>query len=240
MAVVPSGAPCAGGSHRAGDGGRARRPAVRVRRWPPPDRPGSTPRRRGGPRRRRGPRLGDAGRGDRPCVACPELAATRQHVVVGDVPWRAAPVRAGRGGAGRDGGRHRPALRREVRRAAGPAARRGGPVAAGGRRPEHREVPAAGQPHAQGARGRPVQRLAAAPAGAARPAGRRRAGPVGGEVVPGPADGARAGARPAARARRTGAVWATYHPSAAIRFGPNGAPRAGLLADLAPSRGTLA
>ncbi|MCW2537279.1 MAG: polymerase [Modestobacter sp.] len=28
------------------------------------------------------------------------------------------------------------------------------------------------------------------------------------------------------------AVWATYHPSAAIRFGPNGAPRAGLLADL--------
>ncbi len=28
------------------------------------------------------------------------------------------------------------------------------------------------------------------------------------------------------------AVWATYHPSAAIRFGPHGAPRAGLLADL--------
>jgi uracil-DNA glycosylase len=27
-------------------------------------------------------------------------------------------------------------------------------------------------------------------------------------------------------------VWATYHPSAAIRFGPNGAPRAGLLEDL--------
>jgi DNA polymerase len=29
------------------------------------------------------------------------------------------------------------------------------------------------------------------------------------------------------------AVWATYHPSAAIRFGPAGAPRAGLAADLA-------
>ena len=28
------------------------------------------------------------------------------------------------------------------------------------------------------------------------------------------------------------AVWATYHPSAAIRFGPKGAPRAGLLADV--------
>jgi DNA polymerase len=27
-------------------------------------------------------------------------------------------------------------------------------------------------------------------------------------------------------------VWATYHPSAALRFGPNGAPRAALLADL--------
>ena len=28
------------------------------------------------------------------------------------------------------------------------------------------------------------------------------------------------------------AVWVTYHPSAAIRFGPNGAPRAALAADL--------
>jgi DNA polymerase len=36
------------------------------------------------------------------------------------------------------------------------------------------------------------------------------------------------------------AVWATYHPSAAIRFGPNGAPRAGLLADLTAVAGALA
>ena len=36
------------------------------------------------------------------------------------------------------------------------------------------------------------------------------------------------------------AVWATYHPSAAIRFGPNGAPRAGLLADLVAVAGSLA
>jgi len=35
------------------------------------------------------------------------------------------------------------------------------------------------------------------------------------------------------------AVWATYHPSAAIRFGPNGAPRAGLLADLTAVAGSL-
>ena len=35
------------------------------------------------------------------------------------------------------------------------------------------------------------------------------------------------------------AVWATYHPSAAIRFGPNGAPRAGLVADLAAVAASL-
>jgi uracil-DNA glycosylase len=35
------------------------------------------------------------------------------------------------------------------------------------------------------------------------------------------------------------AVWATYHPSAAIRFGPRGAPRAGLLADLTAVAGSL-
>ncbi|UOY01089.1 uracil-DNA glycosylase [Blastococcus sp. PRF04-17] len=35
-------------------------------------------------------------------------------------------------------------------------------------------------------------------------------------------------------------VWATYHPSAAIRFGPAGAPRAGLLADLTAVAGDLA
>jgi uracil-DNA glycosylase family 4 len=34
-------------------------------------------------------------------------------------------------------------------------------------------------------------------------------------------------------------VWATYHPSAAIRFGPNGAPRAGLAADLAAVAASL-
>jgi uracil-DNA glycosylase len=34
-------------------------------------------------------------------------------------------------------------------------------------------------------------------------------------------------------------VWATYHPSAAIRFGPAGAPRAALLADLTAVAGAL-
>ena len=35
------------------------------------------------------------------------------------------------------------------------------------------------------------------------------------------------------------AVWATYHPSAAIRFGPNGAPRAALAEDLAAVAASL-
>ena len=35
------------------------------------------------------------------------------------------------------------------------------------------------------------------------------------------------------------AVWATYHPSAAIRFGPNGAPRAALAEDLVAVAATL-
>jgi uracil-DNA glycosylase len=35
------------------------------------------------------------------------------------------------------------------------------------------------------------------------------------------------------------AVWVTYHPSAAIRFGPNGVPRAALAADLRTVAGTL-
>jgi DNA polymerase len=49
-----------------------------------------------------------------------------------------------------------------------------------------------------------------------------------------------------ARAREDGphdydgrALWPTYHPSAAIRFGPNGAPRAALLADLSAVAASL-
>ena len=70
----------------------------------------------------------------RPCVACPELAAVRQHVVVGDVPVGGRRSFALVGEApGRHRGRDRPAVRREVRRAARPAARRG--RAATARRP---------------------------------------------------------------------------------------------------------
>ena len=61
----------------------------------------------------------------------------------------------------------------------------------------------------------------------------RGARAVVGEVVPrAPRPCWRRRARRPARRSTAAAVWATYHPSAAIRFGPNGAPRAALLADL--------
>ena len=59
--------------------------------------------------------------------ACPELAAARQHVVVGDVPAGAPRFALVGEAPGAHRGRDRPAVRRPVRRAAGPAARRGRP-----------------------------------------------------------------------------------------------------------------
>ena len=165
-----------------------------------PTAPVGRDRRGGRPRRRRGPGLGGPGRRRPGCVACPELAAVRQHVVVGDVPGAGRPC-------SRSWGRRpaRPRTRPDGRSSAGPArcstscSPRPG-LARGGRRPEHRQVPAAGQPDAEGARGGPVQRLAAPPDRAARPAGRRGAGPVGGQVVPRAAH--RAGSGPRDRAAR--------------------------------------
>ena len=174
----------------------------------------------------------------RPCVACPELAAVRQHVVVGDVPdGRSPALRTRRRGPGRDRGRDRPAVRRPLRRAARPAARRGRARAFGGGGAEHRQVPAS---RATARRRR--RRWPGAAAGCAassscstrrsswRWACRRRSGSSG---------RARCWRGPGRAVRTTThgrALWTTYHPSAAIRFGPNGAPRAALLADLRPSR----
>ena len=171
----------------------------------------------------------------RACVACPELAAARQHVVVGDVPSPARPLVAFVGEApGRDRGRDRAAVRRQVRRAARPAARRG--RAATGRsapslnvvkcRPPGNRTPKAPEvARCSGWLHRQLELL--------DPPRRRGARAVRGEVVPRPADRARRSARgPAAPGATGAAVCATYHPSAAIRFGPNGAPRAALLADL--------
>ena len=163
-----------------------RAPSLGFGAWPPPVRPGWTPRRRRWPASPPPRRTGR--RSPRPpasCVACPELAAVRQHVVVGDVPVSGRPLVAfvGEAPGATEDETGRPFVG-QVRRPARPAARRGGARPRGGRRPQRREVPAAGQPDPEGARGGPVQRLAAPPAGAARPAGGRGAGAVGGEVVP--------------------------------------------------------
>ncbi|CAA9211259.1 MAG: Uracil-DNA glycosylase, family 4, partial [uncultured Blastococcus sp.] len=158
---------------------------------------------RGGPGRRRGPRLDHARAGEPPVrrvpgARCCASARRRRRRAT----RRAAPLRAGRRGARGDRGRDRPAVRGAVRRAAGPAARRGGPGPGRGRRPQHRQVPAARQPHPQGARGGALRRVAASPARPARPAGGRRARALGSQVVPRSAHGAGPGACPPARGRR--------------------------------------
>ena len=128
MAAVPS------GGSRAVDGPTGRgsakgpdAPAVRVRGWPPPVRPGSTPRPRrwpaSPPRPPTGRRLAAAARALRRLPRAGRGPAARRRrrrpasgrprfALVGEAP-------------GRDRGRDRPAVRRAVRRAARPAARRG-------------------------------------------------------------------------------------------------------------------
>ena len=209
-------------------GGRGSERAVRVRGWPPSDRPGRTrrptrwlawpPRLPTGTPGRREPGVRGLSRAGR------DPAARRR---------RRRPRRAGRGSRWSarhraPGGRDRAAVRRPVGRAARPAPGRGGAGPGRGRRAERGQVPAARQPDAEGAGGGPLQRLAAPAAGPARPAGRRGARAVGGQVVPRPAHRAGPGARRGRTSSTAGRVWATYHPSAAIRFGPNGAPRAAL------------
>ena len=126
----------------------------------------------------------------------------------------------------------------QVGRAAGPAARRGGAGPGAGRRAQHREVPAAGQPDAEGAGGRPLQRLAAPPARPARRPGGGRAGAVLGEVVPRPAHGARPTSA-AGRTRSTGGR--SGRPTTRRRrsgSGRTGRPGPALLADLQAVAGT--
>ena len=175
------------------------------------------------------------------CVACDELAASRTRVVPAPAGRRCrGPARGG--GARRPGGRDGGAVRRAVGTAARPAARRCGAAPRPGSRGQCAEVPAAGQPHAAPGRGRALSALADPPGRARRPAcGGRARQHRGGVVLR--AIGARIGARCAASSHRTydgRALLVTYHPSAAIRFGPNGEPLAALRDDLAAVAALLA
>jgi uracil-DNA glycosylase len=175
----------------------------------------------------------------RSCVACPELAATRQHVVVGDVPRAGRPRFAligeapgaqedetGRPFVGKSG-----ALLDLLLAEAG--LDRGEATVLnivkcrppGNRTPKAPEVArCSGWLHRQLELLDPPVVVALGLSAAKWFLGPRT-------VL------AQVRARPHQIDGR--AVWATYHPSAAIRFGPNGAPRAGLLADLTAVAGTL-
>jgi uracil-DNA glycosylase len=169
----------------------------------------------------------------RPCVACPELAAVRQHVVVGDVPVAGRPRFAlvgeapgatedetGRPFVGRSG-----ALLDQLLGEAGLDRSEAAVLNIVKCRPPGNRTPKAPEvARCSGWLRRQLQLLdPPAVVALGLSAAKWFLGPR--TVL--------------AQAREHGphdyegrALWATYHPSAAIRFGPNGAPRAALLADL--------
>jgi uracil-DNA glycosylase len=175
----------------------------------------------------------------RPCVACPELAAARLHVVVGDVPA---------------GGRPRLAIVGEA-----PGAQEdqtGRPFVGRSGALLDQLLAEAGLDRAEAAvlnvvKCRPPGNRTPKAAEVARCSGwlRRQLDLLDPPVVValglsaakwflGPRT-VLAAVRGAPHEVDGRAVWATYHPSAAIRFGPNGAPRAGLAADLAAVAASL-
>lgn len=174
----------------------------------------------------------------RSCVACPELAAARQHVVVGDLPAvRARFVLVGEAPGATEDETGRPfmgksgALLDQLLGEAGLDRAEAAVLNVVKCRPPGNRTPKAAEvARCSGWLNRQLELLdppvvVALGLSAAKwflgprtvlAAARGRAHDVGGR-----------------------AVWATYHPSAAIRFGPNGAPRAGLLADLTAVAGSL-
>jgi DNA polymerase len=175
---------------------------------------------------------------NRPCVACPELAATRQHVVVGDVPLgrpRFALVgeapgaqedETGRPFVGRSG-----ALLDQLLAEAGLDRAEAAVLNVVKCRPPGNRTPKAPEVARCSGWLRRQLELLDPPVVVALglSAAKWFLGPR--TVL------AQVRGRPHLLHGR--AVWATYHPSAAIRFGPNGAPRAGLLADLTAVAGVL-
>jgi uracil-DNA glycosylase family 4 len=173
--------------------------------------------------------LATAARG---CVACPELAAARQHVVVGDVPVSGRPLVAfvgeapgatedetGRPFVGRSG-----ALLDQLLVEAGLDRGQCAVLNVVKCRPPGNRTPKAPEvARCSGWLNRQLDLLAPPVVVAlGLSAAKWFLGPrtVLAQVRGRPHD---VGGRE---------MWATYHPSAAIRFGPNGAPRAGLLEDL--------
>ncbi|MGY1591576.1 uracil-DNA glycosylase [Geodermatophilus sp. SYSU D00708] len=168
----------------------------------------------------------------RPCVACPELAATRQHVVVGDVPASGRPRLAlvgeapgaqedasGRPFVGRSG-----ALLDQLLAEAGLDRGEAAVLNVVKCRPPGNRTPKAPEVARCSGWLRRQLELLDPPIVVAL-------GLSSAKWFLGPRT-VLAGVRGRAHEVDGRAVWATYHPSAAIRFGPNGAPRAGLLADL--------
>jgi DNA polymerase len=176
---------------------------------------------------------------NRPCVACPELATTRQHVVVGDVP--VGPPRfalvgeapgaqedeTGRPFVGKSG-----ALLDLLLAEAGLDRREAAVLNVVKCRPPGNRTPRAPEvARCSGWLRRQLDLL--------QPPVVVALGLSAAKWFLGPRTVlAQVRGRPHDIGGRS--VWATYHPSAAIRFGPNGAPRAGLLADLTAVAGTLA
>jgi DNA polymerase len=175
----------------------------------------------------------------RACVACPELAASRQHVVVGDVPAAGRPRlvivgeapgatedETGRPFVGRSG-----ALLDLLLAEAGLDRAHAAVLNIVKCRPPGNRTPKA--PEVDRCSGWLRRQLDLLDARVVVALGLSSAkwflGP---RTVLGQVRG-----RPHEVDGR--AVWVTYHPSAAIRFGPNGAPRAALLADLQAVAGAL-
>ena len=168
----------------------------------------------------------------RPCVACPELAATRRHVVVGDVPAAGRPrlVIVGEAPGATEDETGRPFVGRsgallDLLLAEAGLDRAQAAVLnivkcrpPGNRTPKTSEVA-----RCSGWLRRQLELLDARVVVALGLSSAKWF--LGPRTVLGAVRG-----RPHQVDGRT--VWATYHPSAAIRFGPNGAPRAALLADL--------
>ncbi|WP_299952387.1 uracil-DNA glycosylase [uncultured Modestobacter sp.] len=180
--------------------------------------------------------LADVARG---CVACPELATTRQHVVIGDRPDGGRPRlvvvgeapgatedETGRPFVGRSG-----ALLDLLLAEAGLAREEVAVLNIVKCRPPGNRTPKAAEvARCSGWLRRQLELLDAGTVVALGLSSAKWF--LGPKTVLGQVRG-----RPHEVDGR--AVWVTYHPSAAIRFGPNGAPRAALAADLAAIAGSL-